>query len=128
MVESGKMMRSTDEWEMSRSCHSGTFSNAAWVLRADHARQPADLLRGDGVPLVRHRRGPLLLLGEELLRLAHFGALQMADLDRNLIQGRSQHGQGGDVSGVAVALDHLGGDRIGAQSQPGADALLRAPA
>ena len=32
MVESGKMMRSTDEWEMSRSCHSGTFSSAACVL------------------------------------------------------------------------------------------------
>ncbi len=26
------MMRSTDEWEMSRSCHSATFSNPAWAL------------------------------------------------------------------------------------------------
>ena len=39
MVESGRMMRSTDECEMSRSCHSATFSIAAWVLaRTTRAR------------------------------------------------------------------------------------------
>src|SRR5437588_11653235 len=32
MVESGKITRSTEECEISRSCHSATFSSAACVL------------------------------------------------------------------------------------------------
>src|SRR5438270_512700 len=39
MVESGRMMRSTEECEISRSCHSATFSSAACVLpRTTRAR------------------------------------------------------------------------------------------
>src|ERR1035438_1253268 len=39
MVESGRMIRSTEEWEISRSCHRATSSNAAWTLaRTTRAR------------------------------------------------------------------------------------------
>ena len=41
MVESGKMMRSTEECEISRSCHRGTFSNAACAFdREDFPDHP----------------------------------------------------------------------------------------
>ena len=39
MVESGKITRSTEECEMSRSCHRATFSKAACALpRSTRAR------------------------------------------------------------------------------------------
>jgi hypothetical protein len=50
---------------------------------AQHPRQPAELLRLDRVALVRHRaRALLLALAEGLLGLAHLGALQVPDLER----------------------------------------------
>ena len=93
MVESGRMMRSTDECEMSRSCHSATFSSAACAVRTHHARQAADLLARDRVALVRHGRRALLLLAEIFFRLAHFGALQMANLGGDLVQCRGNDRQ-----------------------------------
>src|SRR6202453_2291639 len=48
----------------------------------------------------------------------------MANLDRDLIQGGSQHRKRGDIGGVAVTLDHLGSYRCGAQPELGADALF----
>ena len=55
-------------------------------VAAHHARQSADLLGGHGIALVRHGRRTLLLFAEELLGLAHFGALQVANLGRDLVQ------------------------------------------
>ena len=51
-------------------------------VAADHARQPADALAHDRVPLVRHRARALLPVGERLLHLADLGARQVADLGR----------------------------------------------
>ncbi len=65
-----------------------------------------------------------MLFGEELFGLADFGALEMADLGGDFVQRGGEDGEGGDVGGVAVALDDLGGDWIGAQSQPGANGLF----
>ena len=54
-------MRSTDECEMSRSCHSATSSSAGLQVAAQHAGQPAELLGLHRVALVRHRARALLL-------------------------------------------------------------------
>ena len=65
---------------MSRSCHSVTFSSAGIDGAAHHAGEAGEVLGQHRVALVRHRRAALLARGEELLGLAHFGALQVADL------------------------------------------------
>ena len=54
-----------------------------------HARQPADLLAGDRIALVRHGRAALLALREILLGFAHFGALQVAHFERDLLAQRA---------------------------------------
>ena len=51
---------------------------------ADDSSQPADLLAGDGVALVRHGRAALLTAREIFFGLADFGALQVADFERDL--------------------------------------------
>ena len=77
------MMRSTDECEMSRSCHSATSSSAACRLPRSTRASPQSCSRLHRVALVRHRaRALLLALAERLLGLAHLGALQVADLER----------------------------------------------
>ena len=86
MVESGRMTRSTDECEMSRSCQSGNVFQRRLRVGADHARQSTDLLAGDRVALVRHRRRALLLLAEKFFGLADFGALQVADFGGDLVR------------------------------------------
>ncbi len=55
--------------EMSRSCHSVTFSSAGIDGAAHHAGEPRQVLGQHRVALVRHRRAALLAGGEELLRL-----------------------------------------------------------
>ena len=71
---------------MSRSCQSATFSRPASALPRSTRAQPGDALAEDRVALVRHRRGALLALAERLLDLAHLGALQVADLGRDLLE------------------------------------------
>ena len=40
MVESARITRSTEEWEMSRSCQSATFSSAAWAFARTTRAKP----------------------------------------------------------------------------------------
>ena len=93
-------------------------------VAADHAGEAGDLLGGDGVALVRHRGRALLLLGEELLSLAHLGALQVANLGGDLVQRRAEDGERGDVGGVPVALDYLCCDGHRLEAQLRADGLF----
>ena len=86
MKLSGRMTRSTDECEMSRSCQSATFSRAASALPRTSRASPHDLLAADRVALVRHRRRALLALAERLLDLADLGLLQAADLEGELLE------------------------------------------
>ena len=73
---------------------------------------------------MRHGRGALLLFAEVLLRLAHLGALQVADFDGDFVERTAEDGQRGDVGGVPVALDDLRGHGRGLEAEPRADALL----
>ena len=93
-------------------------------VAAQDAGKAADLFRGDGVLLVRHGRRALLLLAEVLLRLANFGALQVADFDGDLVEGAAEDGQRADVGGVAIALDDLRGYGRRLEAEAGADALF----
>ena len=74
------MMRSTELCEMSRSCHSATFSNAAEHVRTHEPRQAANLFARNGIAFVWHGRAAALLSAERLFGFAHFGALQMPNL------------------------------------------------
>jgi hypothetical protein len=60
----------------------------AWQRVAAHeAGEAADALRHDRVPLVRHGGRAFLFFAEELFGLAHFSALQVANLGCDLVQG-----------------------------------------
>ena len=65
-----------------------------------------------------------MLFAEVLLRLAHLGALQMADFDGDFVQGAAEDGERGDVGGVAVALDDLRGNGRGLEAEARADAFF----
>ena len=121
MKLSGRMTRSTDECEMSRSCQSAMFSNAAWQLPRISARQADDLLAADRVALVRHRRRALLPLGERLLDLADFGLLQAANLERELLERRGRDRQRRQQLGVPIALNDLRRDRRRLEPETPAD-------
>jgi hypothetical protein len=76
---------------------------------AHDAGQTGDLFAGDGVAFVRHGARALLLFAEELFGFADFGALEVADLGGDFVEGWCEDGEGGDIGGVAIALDYLGG-------------------
>ena len=84
--------------------------------RAHHAREAGEVFGQHRIALVRHRRGALLALGELFLGLQHFGALQMADFDREPLDRRGDDAERREKRGVAVARDHLGRDRLGRQA------------
>ena len=118
------MTRSAEEWEMSRSCQRAMSSKRDLGVGADDAGEAGDLLGGDGVALVRHGAGALLLFGEELFGLADLGALEVADFGGDLVERGAEDGEGGDVGGVAVALDYLRGDGYGLEAELGADGFF----
>ena len=91
---------------------------------ADDAGEAGDLLAGDGIALVRHGGGALLLFGEELFGFADLGALEVADLGGDLVERGGEDGEGGDVGGVAVALEDLRGDGDGLEAELGADGFF----
>ena len=92
---------------MSRSCHSATFSRPTIAVPADEPREAADPLGDDRVALVGHRGGALLAGSERLLDLAHFRAREVSDLEREAIERRREHGEGGEDLRVAIALEDL---------------------
>ena len=85
---------------------------------ADDAREAADPLGDDRVPLVRHRRRALLALAERLLNLAHLGAGEVADLGREPVERRGDERERGEELGVPVARDDLRRDRLRLEAEP----------
>jgi hypothetical protein len=119
MALSGRTMRSTLEWEMSRSCHRprppappGGSNGPPGPARRS--------VRTGRVALVGHGARPLLTLGERLLDLPNLRAGKMADLQADLLKRGRRGGQGPHELRVHVALDHLACPprRIGALASP----------
>ena len=75
----------------------------------EHPGQAGQALAGDGVALVGHGRAALLPGPEGFGRLAHLGALEVADLGGHHLDGGAHRGAGPQVLGVAVAGHDLGG-------------------
>ena len=73
---------------------------------------------------MRHGGRTLLLLAKVLFRFANFGALQVADFGRDLVERGSNHGQRRNIVGVSVALDDLGCDGRGIQTESRANLLF----
>ena len=107
MKLSGRMTRSTEECEMSRSCHKRHVLECGHGIATHQPRQARDLLAADRVALVRHRRGALLPLGEWLLDLADLGFLKTTDFERELLERRRRDGQRRQQLRMPVALNHL---------------------
>src|SRR6516164_2944913 len=72
-----------------------------------HAGKPSDIFRKNRITLARHRRGALLLLGEELFCLENFGALQMTNLSCKPLDRRRNNAKSGEVHGMAVTRNDL---------------------
>src|SRR5215210_3099940 len=86
-------------------------------VRAHDARKTADPLRDFRVALVRHRGGPLHSFPERLLDFAHLGAREVSDLGREPLQRGSCQSQSGEELRMAVARDHLRGERVRLQPE-----------
>ena len=110
-------MRSTEECEMSRSCHSATSSSAGVTAERTMRASPVRFSARTGLRLCGMAEEPFWPFGEEFLRFHHFGALQMADLGRQPLDRRRDDAERGKESRVAVARDHLGRDRLRLQVQ-----------
>ena len=121
MKLSGRITRSTDECEMSRSCHSATFSIAAIALpRSSRARpticsQPIGL-RLCGIadePFCPFANGsstsPISVFCRPRISSANFSRRRGGDRER------------AHQLGVAIALDHLRRHGVGLETQPLAD-------
>src|SRR3546814_18325005 len=74
---------------------------------AHHAREPGEILGEDRVALVRHRRRALLSGREIFLGLEYFGSLEVADLDRQALDRRSEDADHRAEHRVAVARHPL---------------------
>src|ERR1700730_15537052 len=79
-------------------------------VAAHNTRQSTNLLAGDRVALVGHGGAAALFAAEMLLGFANFGALEMANFQRNFFKESGDERKCAHVVGVAIALNHLGSD------------------
>ena len=101
-------MRSTDECEMSRSCHSATSCSPASRFDRTTTGEAADRLGRDRVALVRHRRRALLPGLEPLAHLARPRCVAGGAARRRSARTSPPiDAQRPEQLGVAVAGDHL---------------------
>ena len=78
---------------------------------------PTTFSRQHRIALVGHGGRAFLAGGEIFLRLQNFGALQMADFRRQSFQRSGHHAKRREIGRMAVARNHLGGDRLDLQPQ-----------
>jgi len=82
-----------------------------------HTRQARHVFRQHRIALMGHSRRPFLPRREKLLRLAQFGALQMAYFNRQILNRPGNHRQGRKESRMTVTRDHLCRHRLWCQTQ-----------
>ena len=88
------------------------------------AGEATDLLKRNGIALVRHSRAALLALAERLLHLEGVGLLEAADLGSDTVASRSGSGEHAGQVRMVIARDNLGGQRVVCQTEMLADILL----
>src|SRR5439155_25916353 len=93
-------------------------------VRTHEAREAADLFAGNRIALVRHGGAAALLAAERFLDFADFGALQMANFQRDFFERGGNEREGAEILRVAVALNDLRSDGRGAETQALADAFF----
>ena len=93
-------------------------------IGADHARLAGKVLGQDRVALVRHRARPLLAGREIFFRLEHFGALEVANLDRQPLDRTGDNRQCREEHGVPVARDDLRRDGLHREAELVGDMLF----
>ena len=89
MKLSGRITRSTEECEMSRSCQSATFSNAACALARISRARPTICSQPIGLRLCGIAEEPFWPLPNGSFDLADLGLLQAANLERELLERRA---------------------------------------
>ena len=106
---------------MSRSCHSGWFSNAVWAYPRSSRASPA--IRSDriGLRLWGIAELPFWPGLERLHDLGDLGVLQVADLGREPLERAAEDRDRREERGVPVALDDLGADRVDVEPEVGED-------
>ena len=102
---------------MSRSCHSATFSSAAWALPRSTRASPEICSLLIGLRLCGIDEEPFWPGPERLLRLAHLGALQVADLGREALEAGAGERDRAQQLGVAVARDDLRRDVLAREAE-----------
>ena len=106
--ESGSTIRSTDECEMSRSCHSATSCSPACRFERTTRASPLIVSAEIGLRLCGIADEPFWPGLKPSQHLAHLGALQVAQLDGDQLARRGRPtAQRPQELGVAVAGDHL---------------------
>src|SRR5713101_1769161 len=102
------MMRSTDECEMSRSCHRATFSKAACAFERTTRARPQICSQVTGLRLCGMAEEPFCF------SLKYSSASRTSVRCRwrtsgNLVQRAGDHGERSQVRGMTIALDDLRG-------------------
>src|ERR1044072_95687 len=107
IVESGGVQRPAPGYEMSRSCHSATFSTAALALPRRTRANPVMRSLVIGVRLWGIALAPFWAGADRLFDLAALGALGVADLRREALGAGGRRRDRLQELGVAVAGDDL---------------------
>ena len=110
-------MRSTDECEMSRSCHSATSSSAGVTAERTMRASPVRFSVNTGLRLCGMADEPFWPSEKNSSASMHFGALQMPDFGREPLDRRGDDAERRKESRMAIARDHLRRNRLGFQVQ-----------
>src|SRR5215218_3092903 len=94
------------------------------TVRSNHSGYATDAFRDDRIALMWHRAGTFLPFRKTFLRLADLGALPVTNIERKLFQRRGDDRKCGQILGIDVSLDHLGGNWRRLQPETCANTLL----
>src|ERR1044072_4959397 len=90
----------------------------------DNASHAANAFGDNRIPFVWHGARPLLAGRKTFLSFIHFGALPVSNVERKLIERRSDDSERAEILSVAIPLNDLGRNWSGPESQPGTNLLL----
>ena len=125
MKLSGRITRSTDECEMSRSCQSAMFSSAACALPLSSRASPVICSEPIGLRLCGIADEPFWPLPNGSCTSPISVFCKPANFEREFLQRRARNRDRRQQLGMTIALNHLRGDRRRLQPELAADRRLR---